>query len=150
MAKTLNQAIIDGTVTVCGALLSQADIAKLGFAGGLQLSPPDGVGAMTVVGGTVTMNSPLFSGSQEWDNATEVFKGIYLGVNPTAYDPLSYVVEIEVNGFRAFSIDANGRARGRPFRSMTAHGRSTTAWPTLSTSGPMEPFSTVLFRRISA
>ena len=59
---------------------------------------------ISITGGTVTVNSPVISSSQTWNDSAIAFAGISLAVTDTASSATSSLIDLSVGGVSKFSI----------------------------------------------
>ncbi len=109
MAKTLNQAIIDGTITVGGQLFTQVASGHVKSASGLTIEPAlSGISALTLTGGTVTASAPLISGTQTWNSGGVSFSAATIDVTDTASASGSKLLDLRVGGSTRFAVSKDG------------------------------------------
>ena len=67
-----------------------------------------GVSALTLTGGTITVNAPLINANQTWNNAAVSFGGLVLNITPTAAAAGSKIFDIQASGVSKVYVDQNG------------------------------------------
>lgn len=66
--------------------------------------------ALVLTGGTVSASTPLFSATQNWNNAAVTFKAIDINVTDTASASASLLMDLQVGGASQFNVTKAGRA----------------------------------------
>lgn len=89
------------TAAANGGLSLSGSAFSLGDGVGISYTSP---GQLGLIGGTVTTNSPLLSGTETWNGSGVVFTGYKINITDTSSSLLSGALEVEYGGSTYFRV----------------------------------------------
>ena len=83
-------------------------LSNKSFATPVSITEAVGVSALTLVGATQTVSTPVLNASQTWNNAGTTFTGLKLNITDTASNAASLLADLQVGGTSKMSLDKAG------------------------------------------